>query len=71
MNETGKNGRTSKVYGTPEQLALLLLAILQIIEREPDSSYADAQVRAVARRLAGAIYERLFSTYGPDESRRG
>ena len=57
----GDNGNVA-IYSTPDQLALLLASIVQILDHEPDSSYEDAEVRGVARHLAGTIHERLAAT---------
>jgi hypothetical protein len=46
-------------YGTPDQAARLYEAIAKQVEREPNRTFADDDVRIHARRLARLLLERL------------
>ena len=54
------------VYGTPEQLAMLLASVADLAEREPDETFTDATVRTAARSLAATLHTRLAGTPAPD-----
>ena len=46
-------------YGTPDQAALLFEGITKVVEREPNRTFADDDVRTSARRLANLLLLRL------------
>jgi hypothetical protein len=46
-------------YGTPDQAALLFDGLTKVVEREPNRTFADDDVRTSARRLANLILVRL------------
>jgi hypothetical protein len=50
------------VYGTPGQLALLFGSIAALVEREPDSTFDDADVQHAGHKLAELIARRCEST---------
>jgi hypothetical protein len=48
-----------RVYGTVDQFALLLDGIAKLVDREPDATFVDDEVRVAARHLGRLLEIRL------------
>jgi hypothetical protein len=55
-------------YGTSEQAARLFDGIVKVVEREPNRTFADDDVRTSARRLANLIIFRLDGEVVDDDA---
>lgn len=61
------DAREVAVYGDDHQAALMFDGMSKIVERTPNRTFADDEVRISARRLARLLYVRLDGEAPDDE----